>query len=1051
MHERSRPTPERGPSVGSFVRIGNDLGKLTRVDGVRGDVEFFDAPVPGGVSTVTVELQDVRAVALEAQTRIWWSDNGQWRIGRVLAPPDENTPAYLVAFAGQKNEELTPDQFSVRWSRPLVDPVRLLESRATDSRFMHRSRSAFVRQVLKHRAAVDGLVGISSSAVQLHQHQVNAARRVLLDPVRRYLLADEVGLGKTIEAGMVIRQLLLDEPGTRVLVLVPDPLIGQWEKELDEKFDVQGLNGGWVDVEPYRSANAMGATDRDPVSLLVVDEAHRLTDGAVDAGLYGRVAALAARCPSLLLLSATPVRSNEDSFLKLLHLLDPSNYRLEEIDAFRRRVEQRDEVGAAVSLLDDDSPTFLIRDAANQLRSIFPEDNVLGQMLDRLASVMESEADFEVQAEARRVKHYVSDTYRIHRRLIRTRRNDRLQDEFPVRRRARSERWHLVDPDPRREAVVEALDRFRSRLVDDDALQGPDILRTVAARCLAATPAVRALQHALDRAESSDLLDFEHDVIERLRHCALGAELATWLDDALDDEPDGRLGAMCDWAWARANKSKVAACTSFTSVGRVAYKLMADRYGEHRVAALLADMPSHELQRQFDKAQRDEHCTLLVCDTIAEEGWNLQFIGEVLHLDVPWSANRLEQRLGRFDRFVLGRKHLEPVQSTVVVDREPLDAVTGAWIRLLDQGFQAFSRSSATLQYALPEREAGAIDRAVESGFMALDKEVETERSELESLRRRIDGQDRLDSIEDSEEDDRFFKELAVVDGNPRPFGEAVSRWIGKALNFSGSKTESGTTVRFGVNKKNPPLLPESEVRRIGVHGLDRRYAIRRDDAIAMGVPLLRPGQPIVDGAFSLCLREGRGVSFSGVHEVGDLPEGAPPMLAFFFDVIIEPIINEQGGLSQSDRESLQRRATRHLQPSVEPIWIVPGRGELPEPLRRKYVERFTSDLGEDTERFHELTSNLDWPAQCRTAEAQATAKVLERPSVSESIGRAKSTVDEEEARVNAQRSARAQTHDEPFDQVASEVMYRHIRDAVTAPSVRIDNCGVVIVTRPAQ
>jgi len=174
-------------------------------------------------------------------------------------------------------------------------------------------------------------------------------------------------------------------------------------------------------------------------------------------------------------------------------------------------------------------------------------------------------------------------------------------------------------------------------------------------------------------------------------------------------------------------------------------------------------------------------------------------------------------------------------------------------------------------------------------------------------------------------------------------------------------------------------------------------------------------------------------------------------MLAFFFDVIIEPVLNGPGGLSQSNQESLQRLATRHLQPSIEPIWIVPGRGELPEQLRSKYVERFTSDLGEDTERFHELTASLDWPAQCRTAEARAIARVLERPSVFESIGRAKSTVDEEEARVIAQRSARAQTLGEPFDQVATEELYQNIRDAVTAPLVRIDNCGVVIVTRPAE
>ena len=80
-----------------------------------------------------------------------------------------------------------------------------------------------------------------SSGVELHEHQVRAARRVLLDPVRRYVLADEVGLGKTIEAGMILRQIMLETPRTRAVVLAPDHLVPQWDQRSAPSFICRAL------------------------------------------------------------------------------------------------------------------------------------------------------------------------------------------------------------------------------------------------------------------------------------------------------------------------------------------------------------------------------------------------------------------------------------------------------------------------------------------------------------------------------------------------------------------------------------------------------------------------------------------------------------------------------------------------------------------------------------------------------------------------------------------------------------------------------------------
>ena len=139
---------------------------------------------------------------------------------------------------------------------------------------------------------------------------MRAALTVLSDPVQRYLLADEVGLGKTIEAGFVIRQTLLDHPDARIVVLAPDALRPQWAQELREKFFIDDFPDAQVKCvgheEPERWADYHGC------ELVVVDEAHRVAEtDDPDKPTYRSLCTLAHSVPRLLLLSATPVMSQK--------------------------------------------------------------------------------------------------------------------------------------------------------------------------------------------------------------------------------------------------------------------------------------------------------------------------------------------------------------------------------------------------------------------------------------------------------------------------------------------------------------------------------------------------------------------------------------------------------------------------------------------------------------------------------------------------------------------------------------------------------------------
>jgi superfamily II DNA or RNA helicase len=176
--------------------------------------------------------------------------------------------------------------------------------------------------------------------IETFWHQTETVRKVLKQFRGRVLLADEVGLGKTVEAGMVLKEYLLRGMVERVLVLVPASLVGQWREELETKFDIPCVTTHdpllREDPERFWAAPRIVASlalarrrehaDRllaQSFDLVIVDEAHHLRDRASQS--YKLVDSLTKRF--LLLLSATPVQNNLIELYNLLTLLKPGIFK----------------------------------------------------------------------------------------------------------------------------------------------------------------------------------------------------------------------------------------------------------------------------------------------------------------------------------------------------------------------------------------------------------------------------------------------------------------------------------------------------------------------------------------------------------------------------------------------------------------------------------------------------------------------------------------------------------------------------------------------------
>ncbi|RYF39892.1 MAG: restriction endonuclease subunit R, partial [Comamonadaceae bacterium] len=174
--------------------------------------------------------------------------------------------------------DIDESDLRVRWEKAPKNPLQVLLTGANETPRYRDVREPVRRLLIAERAATGSATGIASSGVQMHAHQINAALRIIRDPIQRYLLADEVGMGKTIQAGLVMRQILHDSPGRRVGVVVPDALKGQWRAELRDKFhlgDFPTHDG----EDPVRILGHSQVDDWDAfgdLDLLVVDEAHLL-------------------------------------------------------------------------------------------------------------------------------------------------------------------------------------------------------------------------------------------------------------------------------------------------------------------------------------------------------------------------------------------------------------------------------------------------------------------------------------------------------------------------------------------------------------------------------------------------------------------------------------------------------------------------------------------------------------------------------------------------------------------------------------------------------
>lgn len=1012
-----------------FVEVADarGIGLCLSTDGEGAEVEFFYST--SRQDRAYLPLKQIRRAYLARQTRVYYRlGDERWRMGRVrdYLLEDDGTVTYEVRAPNHDDRDVSESSLRVRCGSYGGDPAEVLALGAAETQRWFDARWPARESLIALEESAQGLTGLVSASVEIVGHQADAVRRILHDPLQRYLLADEVGLGKTIEACAVLRQTLIDDPNATALVLAPDGLVGQWARELDEKF---GLSSR---CEPRLTLR--GHSDLDggvqKASVVVVDEAHRLIHGAKP---HESLARLARGAEKLLLLSATPVIGNEAALLGLLSLLDPERWAGEPIDRFRAHIEQAQEYGRLLLGLRPDASAFVLKQRVAAARSTFANDVFVKAFADEF----ESTADLETKKRiAVRLRDYVADTYRIHHRLIRARRSDLEGWEFQSRGPA-TLREEENDDRALAEASIALEDwRAQARL---HAHADPETSRAIQKRYASLLLAVSA--GAPVQPHVPCLFPGEADLLAAIDH-AQGADVAERRAAFIASIAERHLRFLRGPSFAA---PKLVVFSSYPDLSPQIARALKATAGM-TVFEGSADSSAISAFREAGGP------AVLLLGRDGEEGLNLHFADGILHADLPVDISRIEQRIGRLDRF--GRTK-GPIRHIIVSPAAEDPTPWSAWLCLLRDAFHIFNHPVSDIQFVLQSIEGEILAGLLEgpSAAIGLTSEVQTR---IEVERTRLDEQYALDQLALSRESARDLVEaIEAAEADEADLENRVDAVLTKTLQFKRSDLGGGM---FSLQWGRETQLPERPWAEKFAGAVQIPLTWRR--RISLTHPearLVRPGSAMIDALQGLLDWDDRGSAFATWRFE---PGGARPgeeRLAFQLCWIVGPGAIEASLLRDGESGDALRRFAQSLSPRwTFTQYVGPDLEPITDPAWLSVLQRpFKPEAADEGGRDYNLGSRLDWlrsvidrqsfASLCRSVRDNALARLTASPEYHARLEAGRMASMRALERRVRRRTVQASAH--PSRALEREAQLDEmVAAAVECPKARLDCVGAIIV-----
>ena len=494
---------------------------------------------------------------------------------------------------------------------------------------------------IKNETAGGFLSSLASGIIPL-PHQLHVLNRAMETNNIRYILADEVGLGKTIEAGMIIRELKSRGLVSRILVVCPTGLVTQWASEMQEKFhekfqvilpsdydtirrltdndDVYGQfdqvispmdsikpiekHAGWSEekVEKYNEERIYSIINSG-WDLIIIDEAHRVAGSSGEVARYKLGNLLAQASPYLLLLSATPHNGKTEPFLRLIRLLDADAFPnaksivREQVAPYLIRTEKREAI--------DNNGNLLFKNRITHLVTIsWDERNNLQRELYEMVS------------------SYVSETYN---KALRNRKKNMCLIFLLIimQRMVTSSTAAIQQSLERRLSVLREQRTCVGNLKEEDL----DELN---------------IEDGVEEAIEAISLDMDLE-IEELQQIVFLAKQAQFQNRDAKVEP---LIMEIDAILSADRSQKIIIFTEFVATQKYLQELLVNI--GYSVTILNGGMSIDERNAAMQEFKTST--SIFISTDAGGEGLNLQFANIIINYDLPWNPMKIEQRCGRVDR-----------------------------------------------------------------------------------------------------------------------------------------------------------------------------------------------------------------------------------------------------------------------------------------------------------------------------------------------------------------------------------------------------------------
>ncbi len=683
---------------------------------------------------------------------------------------------------------------------------------------------ALKNQFQQHKSPMRGLCGMRAGLIP---HQLYIAHEVGRRHAPRVLLADEVGLGKTIEAGMIMHQQLLSGRAERILILVPETLQHQWLVEMMRRFNMHfSIFDEERCVEAYAEADNPFDTQQLVLcsldflrkskkrfdqalegdwDLLVVDEAHHLEwSQEKPSREYQVVEGLAERTDGVLLLTATPEQLGHESHFARLRLLDAD--RFYDYEEFVKEEAQYAPVADAVTMLF--SGQTLENDAKKQITELLQEQDV-----EPLFQLIEGDAAEEDKAKARQeLIDNLMDRHGTGRVLFR---NTRAAIKgFPERN------VHILPmPIP---------SQYTTAMRVAGMLGGAQM-----------KPEARAMK-----------MLYPEEIFQEFE----GDSASWWQFDS-----------RVNWLLEKIKEKRSEKILVIASRANTALQLEQALREREGIRATVFHEGMSIIERDKASAyfaQEEGGAQVLICSEIGSEGRNFQFANQLVMFDLPFNPDLLEQRIGRLDR--IGQ------QRDIDVYVPYLEGTSqGTLARWFDEGLNAFKETCPTGRAVYDQFVDQLVGILASGNSEGLDEVIEeSNKLNLELKSKLEQGRDRLLEMHSNGGDraHEIVEKIESTDGDTNLVTFALGLFDTIGLNQD-DKGENALVVTPSEHMMVPsyPGLPYEGA----TITFDRETALSREDMHFMSWE-----HPMIQGGIDLLLSEGVGTSAVSLLKNKALPVG---------------------------------------------------------------------------------------------------------------------------------------------------------------------------------